>query len=190
MNSQQQSEADRLSEYTNQLIAENFGQKTSFNFFRLTQYGYYVSRRNPSSNWFVKLDINKKTVCISVSNAAKKSSSIKEHATQEIKRILVAKTNSVFKIDVWKSFKYGHLVKHRMNHSQSKEILTFDRKISEILSESGVSGELSATRCYKTNTGYTFKRMCRQRNCETNFKLRVDIENGIGLVHRENECKH
>jgi len=95
-------------------------------------------------------------------------------------------------VDIWKSFtkKNNHLFKREMNELQLEEIERIDRIMSKKLTRLNVKRFGASTR-YKNLTGYTFIRKCiGAKNCATNYKLRIHINDASYFIYRENKCRH
>ena len=75
----------------------------------------------------------------------------------------------------------------QLNKVESKELSSIKKEFEEQLESLGL--QTNHRSIAKTETGYTFRRVCKHKNCGAKVNLKINIKNEIGIIIFEEKCK-
>ena len=91
---------------------------------------------------------------------------------------------------IWQSFiQLGKQSRNTITQLQVDEINYIDLIFKERLLALGFRTS-SKDSVYKTQYGYSLKRVCVEQNCSLNWLFKVNVPDGDGIISRNGKCNH
>ena len=75
----------------------------------------------------------------------------------------------------------------KLNDAQKNELNSINKAFEKQLNDLGLKTYHKAIG--KTEAGYTFVRICKQKDCKAYVNLRIKVTKGTGAINYEEKCK-